>query len=100
MQRIPTGILEFLIWTIALAGLYFSGIAGEQHHGLCPLANLGISWCPGCGLGRSMHYFMHGAFQVSWSWHPMGGFALLVILWRQFELVLLITKQIKLWQTY
>ncbi|MDN3689104.1 DUF2752 domain-containing protein [Cyclobacterium jeungdonense] len=100
MQRTPTGILEFLIWTIALVGLYFSGIADGQHHSLCPLANLGISWCPGCGLGRSMHDFMHGAFQASWGWHPFGGFALLVIMWRQFELLLFIKKQIKRWQTY
>ncbi|WP_162417387.1 DUF2752 domain-containing protein [Cyclobacterium roseum] len=100
MQRIPTGILEFLIWTIALVGLYFYGMGDGQHHGLCPLANLGLSWCPGCGLGRSLHYFMHGAIHTSWSWHPLGGFALLVILWRQFQLFLLIKKQIKLWQTY
>ncbi|WP_375585764.1 DUF2752 domain-containing protein [Cyclobacterium xiamenense] len=100
MIRFPRGILEFFTWTTALIGLFFFGAIEEPHAGLCPVANLGFTWCPGCGLGRSIHLLLHGEFQASWAMHPLGSFALMVIALRQFELLNLIKKQLKLWQTY
>ncbi|SEJ76718.1 Protein of unknown function [Cyclobacterium xiamenense] len=100
MKRFPIGILEFLTWAIALTGLFFFARVEGPHAGLCPIANLGLTWCPGCGLGRSIHLFLRGDFHASWEMHPMGSFAVLVIVWRQFELLYLIKKQLKSWQTY
>ncbi len=100
MQAFTSGLSELMTWTLALLGIYFFGSSVGHHFSLCPLDNLGFSWCPGCGLGRSIHHLMHGQFQVSWELHPLGGFALFVILWRLIELILHIKKQRKLWQTY
>ncbi|WP_366483589.1 DUF2752 domain-containing protein [Cyclobacterium sp.] len=100
MRPLPPGLLELMTWTLALLGIYFFGSASDHHFSLCPLDNLGFSWCPGCGLGRSLHHLMHGEFLVSWQFHPLGVFALIVILWRLVDLIFLISKQKKLWQTY
>ncbi|WP_073096811.1 DUF2752 domain-containing protein [Cyclobacterium lianum] len=100
MPKKPTGLVEGIIWVLALLGIYFFGSSGEHHFSLCPLDMLGLPWCPGCGLGRSMHHLMMGQFQLSWELHPLGSFALLVIVWRIVTLIHFIKKQKKLWQMY
>ncbi|MFD1628902.1 DUF2752 domain-containing protein [Pseudopedobacter beijingensis] len=54
----------------------------EEHISLCPIHQLGFSFCPGCGLGRSIHYLMHGQWSLSWKMHPLGFFAFFVIISR------------------
>lgn len=80
-----TPILELIFWCIGLAGLWWMDPA-RDHIGLCPLYHLGIAWCPGCGLGRSIAFLMKGDLSASWNLHPLGGFALLVISSRIFEI--------------
>jgi hypothetical protein len=94
-----SGIFELMVWTSALIGLWALGGSSDHHYDLCPLDQLGFTWCPGCGIGRAMHYFMQGDFSSSWEYHPLGGFAVGVILIRIIELIRLITKK-KLWQMY
>lgn len=74
--------LEAIIWITALIILAFSPINSSCHYSLCPLHNLGFSWCPGCGLGRSITLLFHGEFSKSWSMHPLGIPAVLIIVFR------------------
>lgn len=82
--------LELLFW---LTGLLLLGLAdpqvkgGHHHFTLCPLANLGFSWCPGCGIGRSITQLMHGNFAESFNQHWFGLPALFIIGWRIVVLV-------------
>ena len=84
--------IELLFWITALVLLATSN-AHEHHFTLCPLANLGFeSWCPGCGLGRSISYIFHGEFVESFKQHWFGLPALLILLHRVYVL----TKKIEI----
>ncbi|WP_436830833.1 DUF2752 domain-containing protein [Parapedobacter sp. DT-150] len=63
--------IELLCWTTALVLLYFSN-PHSHHFTLCPLENMGLDWCPGCGLGRSIALFMHGEIPASFRMHWLG----------------------------
>jgi hypothetical protein len=90
---------ELIFWVLALILL---GIAtpeeyGHIHHfSLCPLANLGMTWCPGCGLGRSITQLLHGHIAESWKHHWFGVPALLILCFRIAELIKLNVKTFKL----
>ncbi len=62
---------EAFIWIAALLILGFSD-PGGHHYTLCPFHNLGIGFCPGCGLGRSITFFFHGMIAESFRLHPLG----------------------------
>jgi hypothetical protein len=83
MKRIP---LEAVMWITALASLaiYYPG---SSHVTLCPFANLGIDFCPGCGLGRSISYALHGEFICSWQTHPLGPCAVIVLTLRTIDII-------------
>lgn len=77
---------ELLFWSGALVALAFSSPEGH-HYTLCPLSNLGFQYCPGCGLGRSVSCALHGNITGSIEWHPLGIFAIGVILHRIVTLI-------------
>jgi len=80
--------LELIFWGSALAFIFFTtGHGVEAHLTLCPLANLGIDWCPGCGLGHSIGHVFRGEINASFSTHPFGIIALGIILHRIFTLL-------------
>ncbi|WP_114752563.1 DUF2752 domain-containing protein [Pleomorphovibrio marinus] len=84
---------ELLFWILALLGIAGIDVGSDaSHFSICPLDQLGISWCPGCGLGRSMKLLLVGEFRASWAMHPLGGFAFLVIGHRIVELILNIKR--------
>lgn len=77
--------LELIFWITAL--IYLFSINPEStHFTLCPIKNVGFNFCPGCGLGHSLHQMMHLNFRASFSDHPLGIFAFIVILFRIFTL--------------
>lgn len=82
IQRVP---LELIFWILALVLLGtakpHSHLAGD-HFTFCPLANLGVKWCPGCGIGRSITQLFHGNIRESIAQHWFGIPALLIILYR------------------
>lgn len=88
------GILHFLkivepeamIWLAGL--LYLAAIhpTAELHASFCPFRTLGIGWCPGCGLGRSVSFLLHGNVQQSIHAHPLGVFGVLVLTYRIADL--------------
>lgn len=58
-----------------------------SHFTICPLANLGLDFCPGCGLGESISLIFRGKFSDSFSAHPLGFIALIIIPLRIFTLI-------------
>lgn len=77
--------IELGCWVVALVLLYFANPA-EYHHTLCPLGAAGFSWCPGCGLGRSITLLMHGDVLGSLQMHMMGIPVFSVLLYRIYML--------------
>jgi hypothetical protein len=78
---------ESSIWIFGLIYLAFFSPVDHTHFTFCPLANLGITFCPGCGLGHSITQIFHGKFIESFHTHPLGLFALIVILFRIYTLI-------------
>lgn len=78
--------IELVFWAGGLGVLAFSD-PSQPHYSLCPLKNLGFRYCPGCGLGHSISYLLHGDIQASLHAHPLGIFALAVIVHRIFVLL-------------
>lgn len=78
--------LELIIWSAGLLLLAFS-CPDSDHFTLCPLANAGISWCPGCGLGRSVSYLLHGELERSLNQHWFGIPAFIILIHRVMRLL-------------
>jgi hypothetical protein len=76
---------ELTAWTAALISLAFMN-PGATHYSFCIFKFLGIHFCPGCGIGHSISYLFHGDIRASLSAHPLGIFALAVILFRIYKL--------------
>jgi len=79
--------LEGSIWVAGFVYLAFFINPGETHFTICPLAHLGINYCPGCGLGNSISYIFRGEIINSITTHPLGLFAILVLLIRIISLI-------------
>jgi hypothetical protein len=79
--------MELFFWLGAL--IYLSAIdpAGTSHLALCPIKNIGLDICPGCGLGQSVSFLLHGYLKESVQCHPLGIPALGVIAGRVTQLV-------------
>lgn len=72
--------IEAFIWIAGLIFLYFINVDNLSHFTFCPFKNLGIDFCPGCGLGKSIHYFLHLNFMKSLQTHPIGIPAFFILL--------------------
>lgn len=83
--------LEVVFWFIALVWLYFLPDTGG-HFTLCPIAAMGFTWCPGCGLGHAMHDLLHGNIAEAFRHHYLVLFAFFTILFRMFKLIILNRK--------
>nr|WP_319401579.1 DUF2752 domain-containing protein [uncultured Carboxylicivirga sp.] len=88
--------LEAYFWILALIALAFTNPEADSHYSLCLFKNLGLHFCPGCGLGHSIAYFFKGRFIESWHAHPLGSLAIIILLIRTYKLL---KPDIKL-QTY
>ncbi len=78
--------IELAVWITALVLLACSHPA-HHHFTLCPLNNLGLSWCPGCGLGRSLRSLMHLNISESIKYHWFGIPAFTILLHRIWQLI-------------
>lgn len=78
---------EALMWASALIYLVFIDPYQAQHFTLCPYKNLGIDFCPGCGLGKSISMFYHFDFIHSLQTHPLGIIAFFLISYRIISLI-------------
>jgi hypothetical protein len=80
--RVKSFPWEALAWLTGLVGLSLYFPENSEHIILCPLRNLGFTFCPGCGLGRSITLFFHGNILESLSTHPLGIFAVIILSYR------------------
>ncbi|MDH5598454.1 MAG: DUF2752 domain-containing protein [Cyclobacteriaceae bacterium] len=77
---------ELSFWSISLIALWISYYQGSSHFTLCPLANIGLEICPGCGVGRSIGLLLHGEVRQSFFYHPLGIPALFILIYRIYRL--------------
>ncbi|MCL6099134.1 MAG: DUF2752 domain-containing protein [Bacteroidetes bacterium] len=77
---------EAVLWLVGLIYLLFINPYQPQHYTLCPFKNMGITFCPGCGLGRSISLFYHGDLIHSIKAHPLGILAFILIVARTTKL--------------
>ncbi len=78
---------EALAWIAGLIYLALIDPYSDSHFTLCPYKNLGINFCPGCGLGKSISLFYHGDFSLSVHTHPLGIIAFTIISIRIVQLI-------------
>lgn len=86
-RQIP---FELIFWIAALVLLSWEATVetgNDIHLTICPLASLGFHWCPGCGIGRSLGYLLHGEVVKSIAYHWFGIPAIMIIFHRIFALV-------------
>lgn len=77
---------EALVWVSGILFLAFIDPAKEKAFSLCLLHNLGLDFCTGCGLGRSISFLLHGNIVESFHTHPLGVFAFIVLSFRIIKL--------------
>ena len=85
MNRLSHIPAELIFWIAALVLLAAAEPVPPQdvnHFTFCPLASMGLSWCPGCGLGRSVTHLLHGNIMESIRFHWLGIPAVLIIGYR------------------
>ncbi len=77
---------ELAFWIVALILLATLNPSQKDSFSLCLSGLFGIDHCPGCGLGRSISFLLQGKPAASFDMHPLGIFALPVILHRIYIL--------------
>lgn len=80
--------LETIIWVGGLLFLAINNPIGHDHFTICPIKNLGFSFCPGCGLGESISYIFRLQIIESFNSHPLGIIAFILIINRIVNLLL------------
>jgi Protein of unknown function (DUF2752) len=73
---------EAFIWFVGL--LYLAFI--HSNFTICPLKLLGFEYCPGCGMGLSIHYLLNFSLKESFNAHPFGPSAFIIIVHRIYSL--------------
>ncbi|MFZ4548791.1 MAG: DUF2752 domain-containing protein [Bacteroidales bacterium] len=76
--------LEAFIWIAVLLYFAISPLPNSNHFTICPLSLAGFQHCPGCGLGRSIMMLLHGHISESTTMHPLGLFAIALLIGRVF----------------
>src|SRR5690606_20705148 len=84
-QWISKAPLELIDWLASLGAIILLDPYGGSHLSLCPLSQVGLEGCPGCGLGRAMSLLARGEFQASWQMHPLASLALVVMICRRWQ---------------
>ncbi|MES2810460.1 MAG: DUF2752 domain-containing protein [Bacteroidota bacterium] len=77
---------ELIFWTAAIIALAAANPSIDSQYPLCPLKLMGITWCPGCGIGHSISWILHGDIAKSWQAHWLGVPAVIIISYRIFVL--------------
>lgn len=77
---------EILAWLSGIIYLLTINPYHADHVSICPYKNLGIEFCPGCGLGRAISYLFHGDIINSFNSHPLAIPAFIIITFRIVQL--------------
>ncbi|PJJ83283.1 DUF2752 domain-containing protein [Mucilaginibacter auburnensis] len=86
IKKLFSKYFELVFWIAALIALATCDPAQPSHFTLCPFKLLGISWCPGCGIGHAIAFLFKGEVAQSINAHWFGIPALGIIAWRIFTL--------------
>lgn len=78
-RRGRAGLIEAVVWSVGLVAMGLMDPEGAQLVSLCPLDALGLSFCPGCGLGHAVAYLARGDLTASVQAHPLGLPAVLIL---------------------
>ncbi len=78
---------ELLCWSTALILLFFLP-ENKSDSSLCLFSALGFGKCLGCGIGHAMHYALKLEFVQSFSHHPLGILAVIIIFNRIRQLII------------
>jgi hypothetical protein len=81
------GTNEAIVWLLVLCFFAFSTPQIGQHFTLCVFHWLGFTHCPGCGIGRSISFFLHGDIATSWQMHYLGIPATFFLLFRTLNIL-------------
>lgn len=76
MRAVP---LEAVFWIVGLAAMATMNPEATHLFSLCPLDAIGVSFCPGCGLGHAIAYLARGHLVESVQAHPLGIPAVLIL---------------------
>lgn len=83
LRRIP---LEAWAWTLGLALVALLDPNAAGWFTVCPFDwigdALGVTFCPGCGLGRAIGHLARGEWSASWAAHPLAVPAVVLLTWR------------------
>ena len=90
MLRFLRKYSEVILWNGALIALGL--MDAKSTTSLCILKNLGIEWCPGCGLGHAIHYALHFEFGKSVQEHILGIPATLILFYQSCKAIYTINK--------
>ena len=85
---------EPILWSGALVLLFFMDVS-KDGASLCVLKAIGISWCPGCGIGHSIHHALHLNFATAMHEHVLGIPATTIILYQIFKSLYITHKNYK-----
>ncbi|MFA5831888.1 MAG: DUF2752 domain-containing protein [Bacteroidota bacterium] len=80
--------IELICWCTALLFLFLFNPMIASSFSFCLLHNAGLSFCPGCGLGRSISFLLHGDISSSFRTHLLGIPAVIVLMYRIMQLIL------------
>ncbi len=97
MRSYTSYYLEMFIWSFSLIFLAFINPELSGVFSICPLHHLGFEYCPGCGLGRSVSYFLHLNVAASVQTHILGIPATIIIVHR---LIVLITRRTRQYHSH
>lgn len=75
-------LTEAVLWVVGLVALAFMEPTGEHLFSLCPWSWVGLSFCPGCGLGHAIAFLARGEWLASWEAHPLALPAMVILVWR------------------
>lgn len=81
--------IEGFFWMTALLLLALHSPLDQGHSSLCLAKNLNIGFCPGCGLGTSISWLFRGNLLQSFTSHPLGIPAVVILIhriWTIFKL--------------
>lgn len=82
---------EAILWSSTLVVLFFMNPA-DNGTSLCMLKNLGVTWCPGCGIGHSIHHALHLNFTASLEHHVLGIPATIILIYQTIKSIYLTNK--------
>lgn len=87
IKELFTRDFELIIWLSILVYLFILNRYLDPHFSFCIFNKIGIVWCPGCGLGKAVSFFIHGEVVKSIYSHPLGIPATIFIALRIYKLV-------------